>query len=47
MDGLVIKKLWHCAATISCEKLGFAPSYRQSALQIIRAISIKKVLALH
>jgi hypothetical protein len=29
------------------KKLGFASLYRQSALRIIRAVSIKKVLALH
>jgi hypothetical protein len=30
-----------------CKKLGFASLYRQSALRVIRALSTKKVLALH
>jgi hypothetical protein len=36
-----------CGNNLLARKVGFASLYRQSALRIIRAASIKKVLASH
>jgi hypothetical protein len=48
MDGLVMKKPRAlCGKQSSRKKVGFASLYRQSALRIIRAASIKKALASH
>jgi hypothetical protein len=43
MDGLVMKRL----ATVLSQKSRLVPLYHQSALRVIRAMSLKNVLASH
>jgi hypothetical protein len=47
MEGLFMKKLGRGVATISSQEVRLSPLYHQSALRVIRATRIKKVLASH